>query len=78
MVDGSDFELRICDDGRGFDTARGVRDSVFGLVGMRERADVIGAQLTLESRPGAGTTLRVVTETRAAGSTTRTSLPMGR
>jgi signal transduction histidine kinase len=78
MVDGSDFELRISDDGRGFDTARGVRDSVFGLVGMRERADVIGAQLTLESRPGAGTTLRVVTETRAAGSTTRTSLPMGR
>ena len=78
MVDGSDFELCIRDDGRGFDTARGVRDSVFGLVGMRERADVIGAQLTLESRPGAGTTLRIVTETRAAGSTTRTSLPMGR
>lgn len=58
-VSGGNFELVVADDGRGFDTARGVRDSAYGLVGMRERADVIGARLEIESRPGAGTTVRV-------------------
>ena len=51
--------LTITDDGRGFDTAKGVRDSAYGLVGMRERADVIGARLTVESTPGVGTTIVV-------------------
>lgn len=59
-VTGGNFELCVRDDGRGFDTARGVRDSAYGLVGMRERADVIGARLEISSRPGAGTTVRVV------------------
>lgn len=59
-VTGGNFELAVSDDGRGFDTARGVRDSAYGLVGMRERADVIGARLEIQSRPGAGTTVRVV------------------
>jgi signal transduction histidine kinase len=58
-VRGGNFELVVSDDGRGFDSARGVRDSAYGLVGMRERADVIGARLTIESRPGEGTTVRV-------------------
>ncbi len=58
-VRGGNFELVVADDGRGFDTARGVRDSAYGLVGMRERADVIGARLTIESRPGQGTQVRV-------------------
>lgn len=58
-VDGGNFELTVADDGRGFETARGVRDSAYGLVGMRERADVIGAHLSIESRPGSGTTVRV-------------------
>jgi len=43
----------------GFDLERGVRDSAYGLVGMRERADVIGAHIDIESEPGAGTTVRV-------------------
>lgn len=59
-VTGGNFELCVRDDGRGFDTARGVRDSAYGLVGMRERADVIGARLEITSRPGTGTTVRVV------------------
>jgi signal transduction histidine kinase len=62
-VRGGNFELVVSDDGRGFETARGVRDSAYGLVGMRERADVIGARLSIESRPGQGTIVRV-----AAGS----------
>jgi len=62
-VRGGNFELVVSDDGRGFETARGVRDSSYGLVGMRERADVIGARLTIDSQLDQGTTVRV-----AAGS----------
>lgn len=51
--------LTVRDDGRGFDTGRGVRDSAYGLVGMRERADVVGASLQVESAPGEGTTITV-------------------
>jgi signal transduction histidine kinase len=77
-VDGGYFELTVRDDGRGFETARGVRDSAYGLVGMRERADVIGAHLLIESRPGGGTTVRVVAGIAPSRSTNRPSLPMGR
>ena len=36
-----------------------MRDSAYGLVGMRERADVVGARLTIDSTPGRGTTVTV-------------------
>lgn len=52
-------ELEIVDDGRGFDARRVVRDSAYGLVGMRERADVIGGRITIESAPAHGTTVVV-------------------
>jgi signal transduction histidine kinase len=77
-VDGGNYELRVSDDGRGFEIARGVRDSAYGLVGMRERADVVGAQLLLDSRPGEGTTVRVVAGMVPPRSTNRHSVPMGR
>ena len=52
-------ELTITDDGKGFDTSGSVRDTSYGLMGMRERADVIGATLKIESERGKGTTVRV-------------------
>lgn len=52
-------ELSIIDDGKGFDTGGSIRDTSYGLMGMRERADVIGATLQIESARGAGTTIRV-------------------
>lgn len=58
-VNGGNFELVIADNGRGFVTAHGVRDSAYGLVGMRERADAVGAHLQIESAPGKGTTVTV-------------------
>lgn len=51
--------LTIADDGRGFDTAGSHRDTSYGLMGMRERADVIGATLNIDSTRGQGTTIRV-------------------
>lgn len=57
----STWTLEVRDDGRGFDVeavaARGRRN--FGLQFMRERAELIGAQLEIRSRPGAGTIVRL-------------------
>jgi signal transduction histidine kinase len=55
--------LTISDDGGGFDPASSVRDSAFGLVGMRERADLVGARLRISSEPGQGTTVTVTAGT---------------
>ena len=56
-VQGPQLCLRVSDDGRGFDPAA-VHGS-FGLVGMRERVLMLGGSLSLDSHPGAGTTLCV-------------------
>ena len=46
--------LVVEDDGRGFD-ASGVPEDRHGIVGMRERAEVLGGMLEVRSTPGAGT-----------------------
>src|SRR5436190_2101856 len=46
------------DDGEGFDPDA-VRADGLGLLGMRERVGLVDGRLTLESSPGAGTTLAV-------------------
>jgi PAS domain S-box-containing protein len=52
--------LVIEDDGVGFDPADSmVRDREVGLLGMRERAALIGADFQLESKPGDGTSIFV-------------------
>jgi signal transduction histidine kinase len=56
---GSKARLEVSDDGRGF-LPLDVDGEHYGLLGMRERADAIGAQLVVESEPGAGT--RIVLE----------------
>jgi two-component system NarL family sensor kinase len=48
--------LAIRDDGRGFDPAL-PRDGHHGLIGMRERARLLGGHLRVHSRPGHGTRL---------------------
>lgn len=50
------LELSITDNGVGFVVGSGKKNS-FGLVGMEERMNVLGGRLTVESGPGAGTTL---------------------
>ena len=53
--------MRIHDDGRGFDAAAVERDTApgrgLGLLGMRERASLLGGSVRIESVPGAGTTI---------------------
>ena len=47
-------ELRLCDDGRGFDPAH-VSPGRSGLSMMHERAQAVGAMLSIASQPGHGT-----------------------
>jgi len=47
------------DDGVGFEPDRVQRGEHFGLLGLRERAEALDGSLTVESAPGAGTTLVV-------------------
>jgi two-component system, NarL family, sensor histidine kinase DevS len=53
---GSHIEIEISDDGVGFEPNL-VREG-FGLVGMRERAALLGGRLRIESERGAGTKVR--------------------
>lgn len=51
--------IRIADDGRGFDPEQPRARSSFGLIGIRERAEMLGGCCTLRSAPGQGTTLDI-------------------
>lgn len=53
------IELRIHDDGNGFDVAAGPPEGHFGLKMMRERAVVAGGSFDLESASGQGTSVTV-------------------
>jgi len=52
-------QLRVQDDGRGFEVEQAAAAGGFGLVSMRARAVAIGADLTISSASGQGTTLVV-------------------
>jgi PAS domain S-box-containing protein len=56
-------QMLVEDDGCGFDCDAVLRDlepkGHLGLVGMQERASLLGGSLTIESKPGSGTTVCV-------------------
>ena len=57
----------VRDNGRGVDpqVARTQSDAHWGLLGMRDRAESIGAKLTIWSRPGAGTEVEIMVSKQA-------------
>ncbi len=55
------FLMSIEDDGKGFELARISDPHAVGLIGMRERAHLIGAKLDIQSTPGVGTAIRLET-----------------
>jgi signal transduction histidine kinase len=57
-VDTAQLELRVEDDGVGFDPLAS-RPGHFGLIGLREQAQLIGAVLEIKSAPNQGTLLRL-------------------
>jgi signal transduction histidine kinase len=58
-LDGT-VEATVVDDGSGFDTRRSKRrEGSIGLTAMEERVRMLDGELTIESRPGGPTTVRV-------------------
>jgi signal transduction histidine kinase len=51
--------LKITDNGQGMTVKHGSRENGLGLVGMRERAIMLGGKLKIQSRTGAGTSIEV-------------------
>ena len=52
--------LRVRDNGRGVSVKQALAASSFGLLGMRERALLLGGTLNIESAPRKGTTVTAV------------------
>jgi signal transduction histidine kinase len=53
--------MEICDDGKSFPVGRillAKKTQRLGLVGMRERVEMVGGSFNIESAPGQGTTVR--------------------
>jgi len=58
QCDGERALLVVSDNGRGFPSGQSGRMDSYGIIGMRERADAVGARLDIDSVPGQGTTVR--------------------
>jgi two-component system, NarL family, sensor histidine kinase DegS len=69
--EGQRWVLEVGDDGRGFDLdqiASHPDRRHFGLRFMRERADLLGSQLTIQTSPAAGTVVRLTIDPGERGS----------
>jgi PAS domain S-box-containing protein len=53
------LDLHVSDDGCGFDQEAVRRDYSYGLLGMSERARLIGGSLLIDSAPGTGTSVSI-------------------
>ncbi|HYZ13730.1 MAG TPA: PAS domain S-box protein [Actinomycetota bacterium] len=63
------------DNGRGFDPASIQPGRGLGLIGMRERAELVEGRLVVESATGAGTRIRLEVPIKDAPNVTRTAVP---
>ena len=52
--------LDINDNGKGFSNVDQSMRRSFGLIGMRERAAMLGGEMNIQSQPGAGTSIEIV------------------
>jgi signal transduction histidine kinase len=60
------MELMVSDNGKGFEMSS-AKPGSFGLENIRERARGIGADISIESQPGRGTTVRAVLKNAKGG-----------
>ncbi len=51
--------VRVADDGIGFDSWKRPASGQYGILGMQERAALVGGEVTISSRPGQGTALEI-------------------
>lgn len=64
-ADSRALSLRVEDSGRGFAPVGSRSDSSTGLIGMQERARLLGGSLIVDSVPGEGTTITATLPARA-------------
>jgi len=57
--DGTHVMLTVRDNGKGFSTGDPRKPNSFGLLGLRERAYLLGGQSRISSEPGKGTTVEL-------------------
>jgi signal transduction histidine kinase len=62
LANGPRVSLLVRDDGLGFNVEQGETSRHFGLPGMRERAQLVGGQLAIDSQPGQGTAIQLTIE----------------
>ncbi|MBC7974703.1 MAG: sensor histidine kinase, partial [Myxococcales bacterium] len=65
-VHGEALEIEISDDGVGFEAGAATIQHRHGLVGMRERVELIGGHIEIDARAGAGTRIRATLPLRRA------------
>jgi signal transduction histidine kinase len=65
------LDLRVRDDGRGFDVAAAYARYAYGLLGMTERARLIGGTLSIDSQPCKDLTIGI-----ASGTTISIHVPL--
>jgi signal transduction histidine kinase len=57
------LKITVTDNGKGFDLPKTIGDLArygkLGLAGMQERAQLVGATLTVDSQPGKGSTVNI-------------------
>jgi len=56
-VGANKIQLRLVDDGRGFDPH--MEHEGFGLIGMKERVDQLGGEFIIRAKPDVGTEILV-------------------
>ena len=68
MLSGTERDVRLTvdDNGKGIETSLEGTPKTFGLLGMRERASMLGGELTVRSNPGAGTSIVMIVPRRRA------------
>ena len=72
------LQLEVSDEGRGFETDLALTTSGLGLVSMQERLKLVNGTVAIESKPGAGTTVRAAVPLRPAAVSGVTPVGSGR
>jgi signal transduction histidine kinase len=57
-------QLTVEDNGKGIGASVESTPRTFGLIGMRERARMLGGELAVHSKPGAGTSIVMIVPRR--------------
>ena len=70
-IEADQLQMKIVDDGSGFDLGeverRAQQGAAFGLMGMRERAALVGGRVQIISSPNKGTTVEVFLPLKTSG-----------